>query len=42
LLRVGHAHGAPGATTTRPLMCSMAQAEVIVPRLAFVYFQGSM
>jgi hypothetical protein len=31
----------PGATTTRPLMFSMAEAEVIVPSLAFVYFQGS-
>jgi hypothetical protein len=34
LLRIGHAHG-PGVrfstTTTRPLMFSMAEAEVIVP-----------
>jgi hypothetical protein len=44
LLRIGHAHGPcvrSSTTTTRPLMLSMAEAEVIVPLLAFVYFQRS-
>jgi hypothetical protein len=47
LLRIGHrgtlmvCARTPGATMTRPLMFSRAEAEVIVPWLAFVYFQQS-